>query len=81
MNVPTLKENNLSTEIGKRIRETRVHKGFTQLELATRASMHRNHLGQVERGETNVTVQTVLRIARALGVTVVSILQDGGIQV
>ncbi len=66
-------QSDLRVSIGERVRVVRISRGLTQSELALRASMNRNHLGEVERGETNVTVQTVTRIAQALGVPVESL--------
>ena len=53
---------------GSRVRAERERLGVSQEELADRAGMHRTYLGGVERGERNVGLLNVLRIARALGV-------------
>jgi transcriptional regulator with XRE-family HTH domain len=53
---------------GRRVRTERERLGMSQEELADRAGIHRTYLGGVERGERNVGLLNVLRIARALGV-------------
>jgi transcriptional regulator with XRE-family HTH domain len=53
---------------GNRVRAERERLGVSQEELADRAGMHRTYLGGVERGERNIGLLNLLRIARALGV-------------
>lgn len=50
------------------MRAERERLGVSQEDLADRAGIHRTYLGGVERGERNVGLLNVLRIARALGV-------------
>jgi transcriptional regulator with XRE-family HTH domain len=56
------------TVLGSNIRQKRIAVGLSQEELAKRAGLHRTYLGGVERGERNVSVQNLARIASALGV-------------
>lgn len=58
----------------RNLRATRLRQGLTQEELADRASLHRTYVGSVERGERNVTLDSLDRIAKALGVTAVDLL-------
>ncbi|TFW13334.1 XRE family transcriptional regulator [Massilia arenosa] len=53
---------------GDRVREVRHAKGLSQEELALRAGVDRSYLGQVERGERNLTLENIYRIAEGLGV-------------
>jgi transcriptional regulator with XRE-family HTH domain len=55
-------------EFGRRIRRLRHQLGWTIEELAAEAEMHWTYVGSVERGERNVSLINILRIARALGV-------------
>jgi len=57
----------LNKIFGERIRELRTEKGWSQDELAHRADLHRTYVGGVERAERNVTLQTVEKLAKALG--------------
>ena len=57
----------VTSQIGSRIRELRKKKGLSQEELGGRARLHYTYIGAVERGEKNVSVVTLNKIARALG--------------
>jgi len=52
--------------IGLRIRAYRLHAGLTQEELAELAELHGTYIGQVERGEKNLTVTSLEKILNAL---------------
>jgi transcriptional regulator with XRE-family HTH domain len=54
--------------VGQRIRELRRARGLTQEAVAERAQINAKYFGSIERGEVNVTVQTIARIADALAV-------------
>jgi transcriptional regulator with XRE-family HTH domain len=53
---------------GKRLRELRVKAGLSQEALADLAGIHRNYLGETERGLRNVSLRNILKIAAALNV-------------
>ena len=59
-------ENKFIRDIGKRIRARREQKGWSQEQLAIEADVDNSHLGKLERGEGNPTVKLVFRIAKAL---------------
>jgi transcriptional regulator with XRE-family HTH domain len=54
--------------IGHAIRERRTSLGLTQVELAKRCDLHRTFIGSVERGERNLAMLSLRRIAKALRV-------------
>jgi transcriptional regulator with XRE-family HTH domain len=54
--------------VGKRIRELRVARKVSQESLADDAGLHRTYMGSVERGERNISLENIVRIARALHV-------------
>lgn len=54
--------------IGKRIRNYRNQKGWSQEELAEHAGCHATYIGQIERGEKNATIESIAKIAAALGI-------------
>ena len=66
----------INKQVGKRIRVLRENRGFSQEELASSSGLHRSHMGQIERGEANVTVRTLERIGLALRVPVFEFLRD-----
>lgn len=65
-----------STILGKRIREERLKIGVTQEKLAEFADVSPAYMGRIERGERNITVKTLVRLANALGTTIDYLLQD-----
>lgn len=54
--------------LGATVRDLRVSLGYSQERLAERANLHRTYVGSVERGERNVSLENIVRIARALRV-------------
>lgn len=52
--------------LGKTIRDRRMQLGLSQEALAERADLHRTYVGGVERGERNVSLENIVRIAHAL---------------
>ena len=59
----------IAAAFGTRVRELRTERGWSQEKLAERANMHRTFVGHVERGENQVTLETLCRLADALDVT------------
>ena len=62
----------MSTEIllkfGARVRQLRGKRGWSQEELAAEAGLDRTYIGGIERGERNVALINVAKIAQALRV-------------
>ena len=53
---------------GSRVREARKAQGISQEKLAALAGLHRTYIGAIERGEQNVSVDNIDRLAKALKV-------------
>lgn len=66
-------------KLGKRIRQLRLVRGWTQEYLAERAGVHEKFLGAVERGERNVTLRNISRLAHGLGVSIAVLFTTGDI--
>jgi len=58
------------SKLGKAIRERRAASGMAQESFADSISMHRAQYSKIERGETNVTILTLRKVAKGLGTTV-----------
>ena len=59
----------IQRKVGASIRAFRKQKGWSQDVFADRSGLHRAHIGEIERGESNVTLQTLKRAAKTLGKT------------
>jgi transcriptional regulator with XRE-family HTH domain len=57
-------------KIGKKIRDTRKAKGYSQEDFAEAAQLGRTYMGRIERGEQNISIQNLIRIAITLKVEV-----------
>ena len=56
--------------IGKRIRQLRTARGWSQEHLADEAGMHRTYMWGIEQGIRNPSVRHLVRVADALGVPI-----------
>ena len=68
--------NSIARAFGQRVRSLRVKKGVSQEELADRCGVHRTYMGRIERGETNITLTNIHKVARGLGVLPASLLDE-----
>jgi len=60
---------------GEKVRRMRLRLGLSQEELAHHCGLHRTYIGGVERGERNLGLHNVARIARALRCSPASLLK------
>lgn len=65
---------NLVQTFASNLRHFRQRAGYSQEELAALAGLHRTYVGSIERGERNVSLKNVERLAAALGVSPVTLL-------
>ncbi len=59
-----------------KVRQLRLQKGLTQLDLARRAGVSQASLSDIETGKCNPTVRMLVKVARALGVAPSELLDD-----
>lgn len=62
--------------LGERIREERLRLNLTQAQLAEAVDISNTYMGSIERGERSLTLDTLVRLANRLGVTVDYLLAD-----
>ena len=53
-------------EFGLRVRELRSEQGYSQEAFADECGLHRTYIGAIERGERNVSIDNIAKIAEAL---------------
>lgn len=61
---------------GRRVRDLRQARGYSQEDLAERSSLHRTYISSLERGQRNVGLDNVHALAAALGVTPAELFQE-----
>lgn len=54
--------------LGERVRGQRLQLGLSQEDIADLAEMHVTNLGKIERGQSNPSLTTIIRVAGVLGV-------------
>jgi transcriptional regulator with XRE-family HTH domain len=65
---------NLLILLGKRVHELRTAKKWSQEEFAHISGLHRTYIGQIERGEKNISFGNLSKISSVLGVTLSELL-------
>lgn len=62
--------------LGKNIHKYRMENGISQEKLAEYCGLHRTYIGAVERGERNISIDNIEKIANALGVDITQLFLD-----
>jgi transcriptional regulator with XRE-family HTH domain len=63
----------IQRRLGRRIRELRLKRGFTQDVFADKSGFHRAQVGAFERGEMNLTLSSLHLLAETLDVKIVDL--------
>ena len=61
---------------GRRVRILRKREGLSQEQLALRCGLNRTYVGGVERGERNISIVNIEKIARAIGLSLKDLFDD-----
>lgn len=65
------KKDPILIKFGKRVQELRIKRGISsQMDLANKSGLDRTYIGGVERGERNVALKNIAKIAKALNVRI-----------
>ena len=64
------KKDDVAKLFGQRVRELRKKQGFSQESFAMHCGLDRTYLGGIERGERNVALRNIKKIANGLGISV-----------
>lgn len=60
---------------GQRVRKIRKSVGLSQEELSYKSNVNRTYIGMIERGEKNVTLLTMVKIAQALEINIADLFE------
>lgn len=73
-----MKTDALQKKLGQAIRRRREELGFSQDSMADFLHMHRSYYSAIERGEKNLTLTTVERLAKAVEARISELMVDAG---
>jgi transcriptional regulator with XRE-family HTH domain len=76
--MPT-KKSAANQAIAQAIRAVRMEQGLTQEAFALKAGLDRSYYGAIERGEFNLTIDTLLKVTVGLGITAAELFQSAGL--
>ena len=71
------KSEEILIEFGNRIRSLRKEQGLSQEELGFKSNLHRTYIGMIERGEKNITLVNIKKIADALNIRLTDLFDPG----
>lgn len=69
-------KNQVLESFGHRVRALRQDKGLSQEELAHASGLDRSYVGQVERGERNIALENIYKLASGLGIEAYKLLME-----
>jgi transcriptional regulator with XRE-family HTH domain len=78
-NLSRKRQHRVLVALGKTIKEVRRSKGLSQERLGLLAEVDPSYVGRVERGDNNVAVLTLSRLAAALDISVAKLMQKAGL--
>ncbi|OFY71025.1 MAG: transcriptional regulator [Bacteroidetes bacterium RIFCSPLOWO2_12_FULL_37_12] len=61
-------------KFGERVRKIRKENGLSQEQLSFEADLHRTYIGMIERAEKNITLANIEKIANALKVSIIDLM-------
>lgn len=78
-NLSSQRQNPQLVALGSAIKRIRLENKISQEKLALKAELDRSYMGRVERGDNNVALLTLAKIAAALGVTLSHLLKEANL--
>lgn len=75
MTISIMADSDILQRFGERVRELRTEAEYSQEAFAEECGLDRTYMGGVERGERNLGLRNVEKIADALGVTITTLME------
>ncbi len=69
-------EDLFSIKVGLKIKELRMERNITQLQLADKCDMEKNNIGRIENGRRSIKLYTLARICKALDISLSNFLKE-----
>jgi len=66
-------------QLGQTVRSLREAQAISQEQLAFTTGLHRTYIGSIERGERNLALRNIVKIANALGISAADLLARAGL--
>jgi transcriptional regulator with XRE-family HTH domain len=66
----------IKAAFGTRLREARLEKGISQLDLGLDCGLSQTYLSEVESGKRNISLVNIAKLARSLGMTLGELMRD-----
>lgn len=66
-------------KFGRAVRAERRARGWSQEDFAERCELHRTYVGHIERAEANVSFENIVKVARALRLSVAELCDRAGV--
>lgn len=70
------KKKDICKRFGTRLRELRLEMGLSQEKFAAKCKLDRTYVGSVERGERNIALKNIEKIAKTIGVSISELTKD-----
>ena len=63
-------------KFGEKVKDERIKQNLSQEKLAEKAGVHRTYIGMIERAEKNITLGNIEKVAKALKISIVTLLNN-----
>ena len=67
---------NILLNFGLRVQKLRKSKNLSQEQFANICELHRTYIGMIERGEKNITLKNIYKLANALNISIADLFKD-----
>lgn len=76
IDIRIMKKDAVLIEFGKKVRQLRNQKGWSQEELSFKSGFHRTYIGMIERAERNISLRNIARIAKTFDLEIKDLFKE-----